>query len=312
MSEDQLDVVNARRVLDEDHYDLQEVKDRIIEFLAVRKLFKERGIQRDKTDDGKTGRAMGAILCFVGPPGVGKTSLGQSIARALGRKFTRMSLGGMRDEAEIRGHRRTYIGSMPGPGHAGHQAGRDAQPRVHAGRDRQGGKRLARRPFERAAGGARPRAERHLPRSLPQRGFRPERRDVRHHRQPARAHPRAAARPDGDHPPGRLHRVREGEDRPGAPGEAPARGQRAARGRGRLHGGGPAQDRPGLHARGGRAEPRAPDRRHLPKEGGEDRGRGAGRRRSPPKSSGRCCARRSSNRRAPNPSRSPASPRGSR
>jgi len=113
-SEDQLDVVNARRVLDEDHYDLQEVKDRIIEFLAVRKLFKERGIQKDRTEDGKTGKAMGAILCFVGPPGVGKTSLGQSIARALGRKFTRMSLGGMRDEAEIRGHRRTYIGSMPG------------------------------------------------------------------------------------------------------------------------------------------------------------------------------------------------------
>jgi len=113
-SEDQLDVVNARKVLDEDHYDLQDVKDRIIEFLAVRKLFKERGIQRDKTSDGKTGKAMGAILCFVGPPGVGKTSLGQSIARALGRKFTRMSLGGMRDEAEIRGHRRTYIGAMPG------------------------------------------------------------------------------------------------------------------------------------------------------------------------------------------------------
>ncbi len=113
-SEDQLDIANARRVLDEDHYDLQEVKDRIIEFLAVRKLFKERGIRKDRADDDKTGRAMGAILCFVGPPGVGKTSLGQSIARALGRKFTRMSLGGMRDEAEIRGHRRTYIGSMPG------------------------------------------------------------------------------------------------------------------------------------------------------------------------------------------------------
>jgi ATP-dependent Lon protease len=112
-SDDQLDVVNARKVLDEDHYDLEDVKDRIIEFLAVRKLFKERGIQRDKSSDGKTGKAMGAILCFVGPPGVGKTSLGQSIARALGRKFTRMSLGGMRDEAEIRGHRRTYIGAMP-------------------------------------------------------------------------------------------------------------------------------------------------------------------------------------------------------
>ncbi len=113
-SDDQLDIANARRVLDEDHYDLQDVKDRIIEFLAVRKLFKERGIQREPQENGKTGKAMGAILCFVGPPGVGKTSLGQSIARALGRKFTRMSLGGMRDEAEIRGHRRTYIGAMPG------------------------------------------------------------------------------------------------------------------------------------------------------------------------------------------------------
>ncbi len=113
-SEDQLDVTNARKVLDEDHYDLQEVKDRIVEFLAVRKLLKERGIQKLSSDDGKTGKAIGAILCFVGPPGVGKTSLGQSIARALGRKFTRMSLGGMRDEAEIRGHRRTYIGAMPG------------------------------------------------------------------------------------------------------------------------------------------------------------------------------------------------------
>jgi len=114
LSDDHLDVVNARKVLDEDHYDLQEVKDRIVEFLAVRKLLKERGIQKDVSDDGATGKAMGAILCFVGPPGVGKTSLGQSIARALGRKFTRMSLGGMRDEAEIRGHRRTYIGAMPG------------------------------------------------------------------------------------------------------------------------------------------------------------------------------------------------------
>lgn len=109
---ERLDIAHARAVLDEDHYDLEEVKDRIIEYLAVRKLTAERGIDR-KTAAGGEG-AMGAILCFSGPPGVGKTSLGQSIARALGRRFTRMSLGGMRDEAEIRGHRRTYIGAMPG------------------------------------------------------------------------------------------------------------------------------------------------------------------------------------------------------
>ncbi len=110
LTEDNLDIEHARKVLDEDHYDLEKVKERILEYLAVRKLVKERGIEANPEEQG----AAGAILCFVGPPGVGKTSLGKSIARALGRKFTRMSLGGVRDEAEIRGHRRTYIGAMPG------------------------------------------------------------------------------------------------------------------------------------------------------------------------------------------------------
>ena len=113
-SEDQTDIDRARKVLDEDHYGLQDVKERIIEYLAVRKLVLERGLESDPTRPKEASEAMGAILCFAGPPGVGKTSLGQSIARALGREFTRMSLGGMRDEAEIRGHRRTYIGAMPG------------------------------------------------------------------------------------------------------------------------------------------------------------------------------------------------------
>ncbi|HET7220374.1 MAG TPA: LON peptidase substrate-binding domain-containing protein, partial [Vicinamibacterales bacterium] len=136
-TEDRLDPVEARKVLDEDHYDLDKVKERIVEHLAVQKLrqrttsppIAESGVEADipepsPTDAGTvttTGPApvaatamKGPILCFVGPPGVGKTSLGQSIARAMNRKFVRISLGGVRDEAEIRGHRRTYIGSMPG------------------------------------------------------------------------------------------------------------------------------------------------------------------------------------------------------
>jgi len=113
-SEDQSDIGRARAVLDEDHYGLEDVKQRLIEYLAVRKLIQER-VKPEATEKAvEPSEAMGVILSFAGPPGVGKTSLGQSIARALGRKFTRMSLGGMRDEAEIRGHRRTYIGAMPG------------------------------------------------------------------------------------------------------------------------------------------------------------------------------------------------------
>ncbi len=105
-SEERLDPAYARDVLDADHYGLEDVKDRIVEYLAVRKLRQERGISEDKKS--------GAILTLIGPPGTGKTSIGESIARALGREFVRMSLGGVRDEAEIRGHRRTYIGALPG------------------------------------------------------------------------------------------------------------------------------------------------------------------------------------------------------
>ena len=115
-TEDKLDIANARCILDEDHYGLTDVKERILEFLAVRKLRAEREAEfsdRDQFDPVRRDRA-GAILLFVGPPGVGKTSLGASIARAMGREFIRMSLGGIRDEAEIRGFRRTYIGAMPG------------------------------------------------------------------------------------------------------------------------------------------------------------------------------------------------------
>ena len=106
-SDERLDPVHAREVLDADHAGLEDVKDRIVEYIAVKKLRKDRGI----TEDPKTS---GAILTLIGPPGTGKTSIGESIARATGRKFVRMSLGGVRDEAEIRGHRRTYIGALPG------------------------------------------------------------------------------------------------------------------------------------------------------------------------------------------------------
>src|SRR5574341_472551 len=107
-SEDRLDIGIAREVLDADHTGLEDVKDRIIEYLAVRKLRAERGIEP------RTGRGAGTIIALVGPPGVGKTSLGESVARAMGRKFVRVALGGIRDEAEIRAHRRTYVGAQPG------------------------------------------------------------------------------------------------------------------------------------------------------------------------------------------------------
>jgi ATP-dependent Lon protease len=108
-TEDNLDITEARKILDEDHTGLEDVKDRIIEYLAVRKLRAERGLA-----EAASGRGSGAILTLIGPPGVGKTSLGESVARALGRKFVRVSLGGIHDEAEIRGHRRTYVGALPG------------------------------------------------------------------------------------------------------------------------------------------------------------------------------------------------------
>ena len=240
--EEHLDIAHTEKILDEDHYALEEPKERILEFLAVRQL----------TKDMKDSNYKPPIMCMVGPPGVGKTSLAKSIARSLNREFVRMSLGGVRDEAEIRGHRRTYIGSLPGRIIQGMRTAGKVNPVFLLDEIDKMTADFPRRPLGGAARSLGPRAERHLQRPLLGNPLRPVAGHVHHHREHAVDDSGAATRPHGTHPNRGLHLGRKSPNRQALP--HPQTAQRPRLERQTEHQrrrGAPHRHR--VHPRGGRA-----------------------------------------------------------
>ena len=258
-SDEVLDPVGAREVLDADHAGLEDVKERITEYIAVRKLREERGIEDE-------GRGAGAILTLIGPPGTGKTSIGESIARATGREFVRMSLGGVRDEAEIRGHRRTYIGAMPGRLVRALRDAKTMNPVILLDEVDKVGADWRGDPSSALLEVLDP-AQNH--------SFRDHYLDVELDLSQvlfiatanmADGDPRPATRPHGGRELRRLHDRREGRDRPRLPVAQAAEEERSPRRGGRDHRRAPARDGHRVHPRGGRARPRARDRQAPPKD----------------------------------------------
>ena len=266
-TDDDLDLDRARQILDEDHFDLEKVKERIIEYLAVSKL---------KND------LSGPILCFVGPPGVGKTSLGQSIARSVGRNFARISVGGVRDESEIRGHRRTYIGSMPGTILRAIRDAESCNPVFLIDEIDKMGADFRGDPASAMLEVLDPEQHSSFRDHYLDLPVRPLEGALHLHGEHARHDSGAAARPDGRDPALRLHLRGEARDRQALPGAEAAQG---ARPQAHAHLD-PRQDAPPrdrrVHARGRRPEPRPADRGALPQGRDPDRegpqGEGQGRR----------------------------------